>query len=606
MTSRLITLVIMVGLAWALFEYARSEDLVNAPRPTSGMLYPGFDPAAIDSIYLGMAVGQYLQLEREAGGPWLITEPTQERALPVLVDQIIDNLMRAPVQAVESRGEAIRAEDVGLEPPLYQIRFGHGGHTETLLLGEPEALGTHVYARRVGDSQIVLTTRNLTTLLKQHGESFVDPSLFRGLSGVVDHVRVEDPDGVIVDARRTADRWTLTEPHAVLADETRIGHLVRSLQFMRRTRVVHARPDAQQLRVLGLPDPRSIEGGRPHGATMVEVSAPGETPVRVWLQEGWRDEPEQVAVLRDQPWKVVGVDRRSLAVLGNDAEWYREHRMLPPVRERCDSVRLERDGVELLDVRRMPHGQWAFAAPARLSQLPVEADRVEGHSPLIDFLAKVDAIEVQGFIDPPTGDPVARLSIGWLRAGQLRTDHVDLYPTRADGLVPARTTDRLAEGLLLPAGILDLFEPEVPDTLRLLQPLALDEERLVRLVIHHPDLPEPLEMNRDALGDRWAPDDVWGRRYGLLVDLLRGFRGFTWQKARRGPAYPWRIEFYDAEGNLAAGVAMRLPELDEAQEAFGVPAALVALDGRPGVELVVHRDWVDRIQEMSGPQLRKP
>lgn len=606
MSSRLITLVIMIGIAGALYHFARRADLVNTPRPTSGLLFPGLNVQAIDSLYLGMAAGQYLQLQRSPAGPWLITEPTQERAKPVIIENILDNLLRAPVLPVETRGETIRAEDVGLEPPLFQIRFGNEGHMQTLLLGDVEPLGRHVYARRVGDSQIVLTTRNVITLLQQHGEAFVDPSLFRGLAGPVDHVRVEDPDGVIVDARRTADRWTLTEPQAVLADETRIGQLVRSLQFIMRTRVIHSRPTAQQLRILGLPDIRAIESSGLRGATLLTVSAAGEAPVRVWLEQAWRDQFEQVAALRDEPWKVVAVERRALAVLGNAAEWYREHRLLPPVRERANALRLEQGGETLLDIRMGPGGGWIFSAPARLAGEAVESERLEGHSPLTDFLARLDALEVSAFGDLPQGDPSARITIGWSRAGQDRTDRVELHPAREDGLVPARTTQRLAEGLLLPAEVMDLFDPYLPDLLRRLAPLDLDTERWARLSVHHPDLTEVLELARDSDSGRWLGDDVWGRRYGLGVDLLRGLRGFAWQVAPPDPDYLWSVEFHDAEGGLMAGLAWRLPGLDEQQEAYGSPAAFVALADRPGVELIVARGWVERIQEMSGPQLRKP
>jgi hypothetical protein len=606
MRSRLITLAIMIGLAVALFQYARNEDLINTPRPTSGLLFPGFNPQVVNSLYLGMAVGQYLQLEREPGGPWLITQPTQERALPVLVEVVLDNLLRATVQPVESRGETVRAEDVGLEPPLYQIRFGHDDHIETLLLGEVDALGSHVYARRMGDDQIVLTTRNIITLLLQHGESFVDVSLFRGLAGAVDSVRVEDADGVVMAARRVADRWTLTEPEAVLADETRVDKLVRSLQFVRSTRVIHSRPGPQDLRAYGLPDTRSIDEKNTRGATMVQVGAAGEVPVRVWFETDWHSQAEEVAALRDEPWKVVAVERSALAVLGNSTEWYRDHRLLPPVRERANSLRLEQDGTALMDIHIEPGGTWRFSAPDRLAGEPVESERLDGHSPLIDYLSRLDSFEVLGFTEPPKGEPVARLVVGWTRAGQDRTDRVDLYPAREDGLVPARSTIRLNEGLLLSPEVLELFDPGAPDLLRSTSPLSVDEQEWTRLLIHHPALAGPLKLTREAVSGRWAGDDAWGRRYGLGSDLQTRFRGFAWQPTRPGAGHPWRVEFLDADGGLLAGLGFRRPEPDEPQETFGAPAAMALIDGRPGVELIVARDWLDRIEELSGPQLRKP
>ena len=41
--ARLLTLLLLVGAAGALYVWARREDLISRPRPQTGALFPGLD-----------------------------------------------------------------------------------------------------------------------------------------------------------------------------------------------------------------------------------------------------------------------------------------------------------------------------------------------------------------------------------------------------------------------------------------------------------------------------------------------------------------------------------------------------------------------------------
>jgi hypothetical protein len=604
--SRLLTLVVLAAAAFGLWVWAVREDVLHAPRPVTGALYPELATEQITWIYLRLVFGQELELQREPGAPWRITRPTTESARQDYVAKLLDDLARATVEPVEVGGETLRAADVGLEPPLHQISFGNARDRETLLLGSVEPLGRMVYARRSGDTEIVLATRNLVTLLQFNSADFVDPTLLRGLAGEPVHVRIERDGGVLIDAVREGGPWALTAPVAAVADDDRINQLVRGLFFARASGTVFTDPLPADLHAIGLPAPEDRARSDWRGATLIEVASASEAPVRAWLAAGWQQSPGDVAALREDGTKVVSVPAAAFAMLANKPSFFREHRLLPPLRDRAESLRLLRGDELLLDIRRARDGSWSFQAPERLSGQPVENERVEAHSALGDFLERIDTLEASAFTEPPAGVPVARIQLTWTRGGEARLETIDLHEPTPEG-VPAVHGARPDEGLLLPASVMELFAPETPDLLRRLTPLAqqVDDERWTGFRVEYPPPAPPLQIARTADGG-WTGDDAWGRIFGLGRDLQRGLRGFRWQRAREGAAWPWRMTFLDAAGAPLAEVRLRLPEPDEPPEANGYPCAFAALPGHEGVELVVSRAWVEQVQALLAPQQRGP
>jgi hypothetical protein len=371
---------------------------------------------------------------------------------------------------------------------------------------------------------------------------------------------------------------------------------------VQQSRVLAPAPGAETLHELGLPTAEEVARGETRGATRIEIAAPGERPVGAWIAADWLEQAVDVAAVRDDFAKVVALPRGSLAMATNDADFFREHRLLPPLRERAESLRLERGGETRLDIRRGRDGRWTFAAPERLAGTPVESERVEAHSLLGDFLGRIDQVQVRSFVAPPEGEPEARLVVGWTSAGKQRQDRVDLF--LVDGRVVGVTTERPAEGLELPPEVLDLFDPATADLLRPLMPLELDTARWAALSIELPGGGAPLEIRRELPDGPWTGDDAFTRRISVGHDLQRGLRGLQWVKARPGASYGWRVRYLDPAGETLADLRLRLPEPDEPPEVLGQPAAFVAITGREGVELVVHRNWVDRLSELGTPVQR--
>lgn len=598
--ARLLTLLLLVGAAGAIYVWARREDLISQPRPKTGALFPGLDVRAIEWLHLGLRAGHDIELERESSGAWWITQPSREFAHQDRVAYMLENLARAQVRPLEEAAGPVSSRAVGLDPPAHVIAFRIRGRTEKVSLGAPEAIGHEVYARRSGEDHIVLATRNLVTLLDDNASEWVDPSLLRGVTGRVTGLTVESPAGRLV-AERTADTWGLRAPDPVLADNDRLNQLIRTLQFVQVSRAVAPSPGAETLHAAGLPTAEEVARGETLGATHI-VLRTTDGSAGAWLAAGWPLGADDVAAVRDDFAKLVLVPRASLNLLGSPPDWFREHHLLPPVRERAESLRLQRGGETLLDIRHGAGSAWSFFAPERLQGEAVEAERLEGHSSLGDFLGRIDALAAVGFAAPPGGEPAASLFVGWKFSGQDRLDRVDFH--QVEGRLLAVTSERPTEALELPPEALEIFAPFVAESLRSLRPLNFNFALCRHVIIEYPEGPA-LEIRRDAK-DLWTGDDEWTRRTALAFDLARGLRGFRWVPARPGASYPWRVRFEDGAGQLLADVRLRLTAPDESPETYGFPTAVAALGGREGAELLVHKDWAQRIVDLAGPLVRKP
>lgn len=606
--SRLVTLAVMVALAAVLIWQAGRADRLAAPVERGALLYPGLVPGEVTWLYLKLGSGQDLELQRTPGSAWRITAPGPEIARGDWVDVILDDLARATIEPIEEAGSEIRAEQVGLEPPRHIIGFGGEGWRERLLLGEIDPLGQRVYARRAGHASIVLATRNLVTLLQHHGQDFVDPALLRGLAGTVDLLRVRPGGAPGFTAVREGTQWRLHEPLAVPADAERLGTLVRSLQFARHETVLVSRPTDEESAAWGLPTDAQIAAGRTGDAWSIEAGASGEVPVRVWLPATWRATPDLVPVRRDDLPKIVGVRREALAMLENDTDFFRDRRLLPPVRERASGLRLVVEGATVLDVRARADGRWTFHAPDRLAGTLVETERFHGRSVLDDFLGSFDALLAVGFDDQPPGPPDAEILVDWMLSGVTRHDRIALEHQPREARYAASLAARPGERLLIEARAVEaLLAPDAPDRLRSLAVLSgIDAGSWSRLQVLHPRVPEPLEVTRDPASGSWHGDDTWGRRFGLGRDLLHAFRGLDWAAAPADAAYPWQVRFFDAEGALLGGLLLRLPGPGDEEERLGLPAAYAVSLQHPGLELAVQRPWLESVDALDAPLRRQP
>ncbi len=610
MLSRLMTLAVLVGLALWLWDFAsdeRSKEIALVSGP--GLLYPGLVVDDVTSLYLQLSFGQDLLLERERGGPWRITEPTQEVARQGLIAQVLENLALAEVKLVPEERRTAELHELGLDPPEHKIRIGIGDSERTLSLGALDEFENMLYARRANDPAVLLVSRNLTSFFGWHGEEWVDPHLLRGLKGTLTGIRIDKPDGVLLDAVQEGGEWRLNGAGAPLADSARISQMVRALQFAETNGVAASRVTHAALREVGLPTPPEAEVGDIGNAIRIEMTAPGQDPAVVFLALP-DDQPgsDVYYVARGDFGRILTVPRKAIAMIQNDASFFRERSILPPVRERASALRITDGDTVTLDIVQQSGG-WVFRSPERLAGEAVDSHRIEGRSPLGELFFMFDELEAVDFATPKPGEVVtASMHVTWSRAGLERLDRVDLLGEpfeNAEGqrLWRARASDRPAERLLLDAEAVEaLLDPFIADSLRTLAPVAFDENDYASIKIFLPGRAEPLTSGLDAAGN-WTGDDEISRQRALAEDIRRaGLRGFRWEPASHSlTSWPYQLNYLADDGSTTAAISLRPPRADEPQEAFGKPAAYARISGWPDVELIVPGIWLQRFDALGQP-----
>jgi len=614
MRSRLVTVLILALLALFLFKFAADEDLASEPPVTGGVLFPGLETADVDFISMKFRTQHVLDIQREPQGPWLITHPTDELAQKEYVEVVVRNLANAKALPVGEQGAEIDPEKVGLGKFAKSITFGRGAARSTILIGDRNPVGPGVFARMQGSPHVLLVTENLDTMLEHfRAQDYVDKHLLRGLEGYVRKVRIESPDGVLVDAVLDGDGWTLTEPALARADNGRLSTLVRSLRFIEQVYPIDLDPVDSELRKLGFPTADQVAAGDWAESTAIELSGAGQEPSRVFLMKDWEESPDaNIFAIRNDLRKVLVIDRRELNLLLNKPEFFRDRRVIPPIRDRARRVRIDVGDDVLLDVAQDRQGRWIYSAPERLRGLSLDSQRVNGFSLASEFLGYLDDLTVEGFDDSAVSseevdEPLAVIRIDWNWAGSDRSDRISLYDLEGSE-IRARVSGRPTEGLLMNAEVLDLLDPGLPDRLRSLTPLAVKEDDWGALDIFLPDISEPLHVERPGPSAAWIGDDEWGRRFGLGLDLQRGFRGLRWQPASEpydATNFPWRVVFRDFAGEELGTLSFRAVRPHEPPEVLGTPVVVARWSGVKGMELFVDAAVLERVTALSAAQGRE-
>ena len=497
--------------------------------------------------------------------------------------------------------------------PSTSFGFGDDQQQFTLHLGVLDEFEQKVYARIAGTEQILLVSRSLLNYLDRAPAHWIDPRLLRGLKGPVERLRVTRDEGVTLDLVKSAGGWRIAAPIDAVANSTRVGQVVRSLEFARQEGVATANMGTDVLHSVGLPTKQEAEAGELRGATRVDLWASGQQPATVILSAGDENAPQsRVRAVRGDFAKLLETPREAFNLIFNTADFFRERQPLPAIRERASSLKFLQEGSSVLHIVRQRDGEWIFESPSERKGEAVEALRTEGRSPLLDLLFRIDKLEAVGFTDAPVRGPFTHeIHVTWDAGGRERLDRVSLgAPIQKDGqeLIPVATTMRPLEGALFEPSILEFFDPFEVDRLRTLAPLVL-ENGFAGLDARIPE--SDIRVSETFLsgrveGNRWVGDDSGGRLRTLGEDMRSvGMRGIRWVPPREGFEFPYGLTFLDPEGQVLADVSFRRPAEDEPPEALGVPGARARISGWDGVELILPGVWVERLAELGGPVVRR-
>jgi hypothetical protein len=187
---------------------------------------------------------------------WQITRPIPARGDQVQISSLFDQLSRAQVSRFIADGP-VDLDRYGLATPEVELGFSEGTNRFLIVQfgGSATNETNHVYARLLGNSNLVTVSRDLVQFLKQPYKAFHDPRLMTMDNiAALDRVRVKFLEDFVLQ-RQADGQWTVTGKETFRADLELLGEFVNKLFRLRILDIAKEVPTEADLQALGLLKP---------------------------------------------------------------------------------------------------------------------------------------------------------------------------------------------------------------------------------------------------------------------------------------------------------------------------------------------------------------
>jgi Domain of unknown function (DUF4340) len=328
----------------------------------------------------------------QADGRWKLVRP---RALPADSDTVRDFLEKLRAARVkEFAADSPRSlEPFGLDKPVrLEIHTGRDKDraTKTLLVGRPDTAKKGVYAMRPGESTVLLIPEETWTAVPKNVAVLRDKSVVGFDRDKVTRIEIESPKGAVTLAKE-GDRWRITAPQALAADQVEAGAVLFKLRDLR----------AQAFLT---DDASGIPKYLPKPTVRVNVIEQGASAPRTVLlapsPERRGGTASAYAALAGQG-PVVLVDGRALDELGRSLDELRDRTLLPGLEPRDIKRMRVRAGSQTIVVERSGESEWKL----------VEGGRGSAKTATVDNLLYALRALKWKTIAAPTGDEPAKYGI---------------------------------------------------------------------------------------------------------------------------------------------------------------------------------------------------
>lgn len=190
-------------------------------------------------------------LLRKEEGDWMLERPVKTSADNSTVDVLLRDLTRAVRDRTFSEGGA-RLEEYGLHEPLMTLRIQANGKEHTLLIGNKDFTGSHVYVQFQGEPEVFLTSQVLFSTAGKELMEWRDKRVLvidRDKIQVIEVINSSNTIRII----RQDEEWHLEAPIQEHADQNAVSSLLSTVEFGEAQEFVS--DEAQELKSYGLDPP---------------------------------------------------------------------------------------------------------------------------------------------------------------------------------------------------------------------------------------------------------------------------------------------------------------------------------------------------------------
>jgi hypothetical protein len=336
----------------------------------------GFDIAA-DGTTLTVA---------HAGDAWRITKPVALPADTGAIGDMFEKLTSAKVKEFVAESPSSRSA-YGLDRPV-RLTIYTGKDNEragrTLLVGRTDTVKKGVYAMREGETSVLLLPEDVVKAIPLTVAAVRDKQLVAVDRDKVTRLEIESPKGAVTLAREK-DRWSITAPQALPADQVEAGALISRLRDLRAQGFLS--DDASAVpRVLAKPTVK---------VTITEEGKPPTTVLLASSGERRAGSPSAYAAVAGRG-PVVLVDGKALDDLGRSADDLRDHTLFSGLAPK-DIKRLRvKSGAQTAVLERSGDTDWKLLEPTKSA---AKSARVE------DLIYGIRALRWKQIVAPNGEEP---------------------------------------------------------------------------------------------------------------------------------------------------------------------------------------------------------
>lgn len=287
---------------------------------------------------------------------WALTRPA---ALPADADTIADLLDKLATAKVKSFvAEAPRSlEPYGLERPVrLSVHTGKDKEraTKSLLLGRVDAKSKGVYAMRPGESSVFLLPEDVWTALPKNVAALRNKVVVDFDRAKLARLDLESPKGKVTLVRES-DRWRITAPEALPADQAEVGAVLARLRELRAQGFLS--DDASSV-------PRFLARAEVRVALTAEGASEPTTVLLAPSPERRGGQPSAYAAVAGRG-PVVLVDATALGQLARSVTELRDRRLLAGLEPKdVKRIRARGDGKTVV-VERSGETDWKTLEPTK-------------------------------------------------------------------------------------------------------------------------------------------------------------------------------------------------------------------------------------------------
>jgi Domain of unknown function (DUF4340) len=323
-----------------------------------------------------------------AGDKWKITRPATLAADAAEMNDLLEKLATAKVKDFVAEAPRSR-EAYGLERPLrISVHTGKDKDrsSRTLLVGRTDAEKKGLYAMRDGESSVLLLPEEIAKLVPRNVGAIRNKQLVEFERDRVTRIDLESSKGVVTLVR-DKDRWTITAPQALPADQVEAGALLARLRELRAQAFL-----AEDASGVARYVPKATVK-----VTLTEQTGPPTTVVLAPSSERRGGQPSAYAAVADKG-PVILVEAKALDDLARSVNELREHTLFSGLEPKdIKRVRVAAGGQTAV-LERSGDTDWKLVEPTKGA---AKAPKVE------DVLYSVRALRWKDIVSP-TGEDAAK------------------------------------------------------------------------------------------------------------------------------------------------------------------------------------------------------